>query len=396
MIRPRIENRAVGKAGVAVSQIGALSSTLYSGERFDSNVAAIVPKNPAHLIPLWTFCSSPEFYSEVRRIDQKLSVTNATLLKIPFDLAHWQQVAAEKYPHDLPKPHSSDPTQWLFNGHPKGAENPLQVAVARLLGYRWPRQTGSSFPDCPALEPDGLEPLADADGIVCIPPAGQEQPADQRLRALLAAAFGAEWNGAREGALLGEAGFAGKSLEDWLRNGFAEQHGKLFHQRPFIWHLWDGRKDGFSALVNYHQLDRALLDKLIYTYLGDWITRQEAGVQSGEGGSDARLTAARDLQRRLKLIAEGEPPHDIFVRWKPLAQQPIGWEPDLNDGVRLNIRPFVTAGVLRKDPNVNWKKDRGTDPASAPWFAVFKGERINDHHLTVAEKRAARQIEAPP
>ena len=70
-----------------------------------------------------------------------------------------RQVAAEKYPNGLPKPHSDDPTQWLFNGHPKGSEQPLQVAVARLLGYRWPRQTGSSFPDCPALGSDDLEVL---------------------------------------------------------------------------------------------------------------------------------------------------------------------------------------------------------------------------------------------
>ena len=69
-------------------------------------------------------------------------------------LAYWQKVAAEKYPNGLPKPHSDDPTQWLFNGHPRGSDAPLQVAVARLLGYRWPRQTGSSFPDCPALGPD--------------------------------------------------------------------------------------------------------------------------------------------------------------------------------------------------------------------------------------------------
>ena len=92
------------------------------------------------------------------------------MVKVPFDLAHWQKVAAEKYPHGLPKPFSSDPTQWLFNGHPKGSDQPLHVAVARLLGYQWPRQTGSSFPDCPALGPDGLEKLADDDGIVCINP----------------------------------------------------------------------------------------------------------------------------------------------------------------------------------------------------------------------------------
>ncbi len=384
-------NSAWKKWGVAVSQMRELPVTLYSGEKCDSNAAVICPKDQKHVPAIWAFCSSPDFNMAVRKIDQKVNVTNATIAKIPFDLAHWQKVAAEKYPNGLPKPFSGDPTQWLFNGHPKDSDHPLQVAVARLTGYRWPRQTGSGFPDCPALGPDGLEPFADDDGIVCIPAAGQEQPAEHRLRALLAAAFGAEWSAAKEGELLAQAGYAGKSMEDWLRNGFAEQHGKIFQQRPFIWHLWDGRKDGFSALVNYHKLDRALLDKLIYTYLGDWITRQESGVQSGEGGSDARLTAARDLQRRLKLIAEGEPPFDIFVRWKPLAQQPIGWEPDLNDGVRLNIRPFVEAGVLRKDPNVNWKKDRGADPASAPWFKVFNGDRINDHHLTVAEKRAARQ-----
>jgi hypothetical protein len=51
-----------------------------------------------------------------------------------------------------------------------------------LLGYQWPRQTGSSFLDCPALGPDGLEQLADADGIVCIPLVRGEEPAADRLR----------------------------------------------------------------------------------------------------------------------------------------------------------------------------------------------------------------------
>ncbi len=75
------------------------------------------------------------------------------------------------------------------------------------------------------------------------------------------------------------------------------------------------------------------------------------------------------------------------------------WNPDLNDGVRLNIRPFMTvgdikkkgAGVLRDKPNIKWNKDRGRDVQSAPWYHVFKGDRINDHHLTLAEKRATRE-----
>ncbi|MCG2739618.1 MAG: BREX-1 system adenine-specific DNA-methyltransferase PglX, partial [Syntrophaceae bacterium] len=171
-----------GKKGVVVSQIRMLPVTIYTGEKFDTNCAIVIPKTSSHLPAIWSFCSSPEFYKAVRNIDQKLNVTNATLVKVPFDLAYWQKVSAEKYPNGLPKPHSDDPTQWLFNGHPKGSGQPLQVAVARLLGYRWPRQTGSFFTDCPALGPDGLETFADDDGIVCLNSVKGEEPAAERLR----------------------------------------------------------------------------------------------------------------------------------------------------------------------------------------------------------------------
>ena len=97
---------------------------------------------------------------------------------------------------------------------------------------------------------------------------------------------------------------------------------------------------------------------------------------------------------------------DIFVRWKPLQQQPIGWNPDLNDGVRLNIRPFILvddvkvkdAGVLRnKISGINWNKDRGADVPSAPWYHLGlqyggkEGDRINEHHLSLAQKKSAME-----
>jgi hypothetical protein len=183
---------AWGKIGVGVSLMRELFATLYTGEKFDNNISAIVANDPNLVPAIWTYCTSAEFKEQVRQIDQKLNVTNATLVKVPFDVAHWQKVAAEEYPHGLPKPFSNDPTQWLFSGHPKGADHPLQVAVARLLGYRWPRQTGSNFPDCPALGPDGLEKLADSDGIVCISAIKGEEPGAERLRTLLTAAYGSE------------------------------------------------------------------------------------------------------------------------------------------------------------------------------------------------------------
>jgi hypothetical protein len=386
---------AWGKQGVAIRQTRTLPATRYTGDLYDQSSAAIIPFDERHLPAVWAYCESSQFHDDVRKIDKKKNVTNATLVKVPFDLAHWQKVAAEKYPHGLPKPFSSDPTQWLFNGHPKVSDQPLHVALARLLGYQWPRQTGSSFPDCPALGPDGLEKLADQDGIVCLSATKGEAPAAERLRAVLVEVLGKF----DPSALIASAGSkSGKSetLEEWLRDEFFEQHCALFQHRPFIWHIWDGHKSGFSALVNYHQLTHANLEKLTYAYLGDWIRRQQTAVDAGEAGSDARLQAAKQLQARLKLILEGEPPYDLFVRWKPLSKQAIGWYPDVNDGVRMNIRPFATADILRKRVKITWEKDRGKEPArdksEYPWFwngSGFSGDRVNDVHLTKQQKEKA-------
>ena len=238
-LRARLKNihergaEAWGKQGVAVSLMGKLPASLYDGSIFDTNCAAVVPKDSENLPALWSFLSDENYWNTVRRIDQSIKVTNATLLKVPFDLDYWQKIAAEKYPHGLPKPYSSDTTQWLFNGHPTDADQPLHVAVARLLGYQWPRQTGSSFPDCPALGPDGLETLADEDGIVCLASVRGEASAVERLRKLLVSALGDKWSTTKERELLlatavdNNAKKPEPDLESWLRNSFFSEHCKL-------------------------------------------------------------------------------------------------------------------------------------------------------------------------
>jgi hypothetical protein len=262
---------------------------------------------------------------------------------------------------------------------------------------------------------DDLLPFVDKDGIVCIPPVRGEASAADRLLNLLAKAYGRDWSTDVLTALLKDAGFAGKTLETWLRDGFFAQHCDLFHQRPFLWQVWDGLRDGFSALVNYHKLDRKNLETFIYTYLGAWIKRQKDDIAAGVDGAQERLDAAEALKKRLELILEGEEPHDIFVRWKSIEKQPIGWEPDLNDGVRVNIRPFLSvpdvrakgAGILREKPNIKWDKDRGKEPKHPirdfPWFwnwdgtadfaggEEFTGDRFNDCHYTLDYRRRARQ-----
>ncbi|MFB3916142.1 MAG: Eco57I restriction-modification methylase domain-containing protein [Terriglobales bacterium] len=410
---------AWGKLGVAISQMSNLPCAIYLGEPFDSNMAALVPRKPEYLRPLVAFCFSEEFAKEVRKIDQSLKPTNSSFEKIPFELARWDAVAQRA--GSLPTPFSDDPTQWVFKGNIDGSTAPLQVAVARLVGYRWPRQTGSSFIDCPAVGPDGLEKHASSDGIVCLSPLpGLQASAGDRLRALLADAYGKRWSAAKLAELISDA----ESLEVWLRDHFFEEHCQIFDQRPFVWHLWDGRKDGFHALVSYHTLaaangeGRATLEKLIYTYLGRWIERQTDEVRVGKEGADARFTAATQLKAELEKILKGEKPYDIFVRWKPLHEQPIGWEPDINDGVRMNIRPWLTAKVyqpsrrdgciLRVTPKIPYGKDRGNEPHRAkeefPWFWTwdeqsedfmggdkFDGARWNDLHYSLDKKKEARE-----
>jgi hypothetical protein len=114
-----------------------------------------------------------------------------------------------------------------------------------------------------------------------------------------------------------------------------------------------------------------------------------------------------------------------------LHQQAIGWDPDINDGVRLTIRPFLSAqlrkggktgaGILRAKPGtIKWAKDRGKEPMRSkeefPWFVwgwdendhavatdfgapspgaptaagSFDGNRWNDLHYSRAAKEAAR------
>jgi hypothetical protein len=419
------------RRGIAVGQMSGLTTSLYSGDLYDENTAVIVPKNVEHLLAIFAYCRSDEYRAQVRKIDaSSLKIPNLTMLKVPFDLQRWQEVSSAEFPSGLALPDTNDPTQWLFSGRSRDAQNPLQVAVARLVGYRWPRQTGSSFMDCPAVtEPDEVERsgLVDPDGIVPLPALTGEADAATRLRELIRAVWGPDYNEGTIRELLAAEEAEATDLGIWLADEFFGGHCRLFHQTPFIWHVWDGVRGGFSALVNYHRLcegngaGRRLLEKLRDSYLGEWIAAQRRALAASDAGAEDRLIAAEHLRGELTKIIDGEPPYDIFVRWKPLYRQPIGWEPDTDDGVRLNIRPFLTAKpktsgrrdgcILRVTPRVKKHAgaDRGAEPHREkddfPWFWANdddvaeidfaggtepKGRRYNDFHYTRAFKQRAR------
>ena len=411
---------AWGRPAVFVSRTH-LNACLTNGFKHAQNGVAIVPTEIENLLPVLLFCRSKVYKKEIVRLNQKLIKPTGVMDKTPFDLAHWKSLASKHFPDGVPDPRTSDPTQIYFSGNLPDASSTLQVAVARLVGYRWPRQTGFNLAGGGRENTEGLEEYEASDGIVCLPATRGQPPGADRLIMLLREAYGSEWSAAKLEFLLAQSGFAGSTLSDWLQNDFFMQHCTTFKHRPFVWHIWDGRHDGFNALINYHRLaapggeGRRTLEALIFVHLGDWIDRQRRDQREGIEGADARVAAAEQLKLNLEMILDGEPPYDIFTRWKPLSNQPIRWDPDIEDGVRVNIRPFMASpndntgasNLLRFRPKINWKKSKGKETAAQkedyPWFydwdeisvdwkggSVLTGERHNDCHFSVSEKQSAK------
>ena len=238
-----------GRKGVVVSLMGDLPCSVYLGYPFNQNTGVLMPNSQEDVPALWAFAESGELSRAVRAIDQSLKVTNGTVAKVPFDAEHWRGVASKKYPGGLPRAQSHDPTQWLFHGHPQPSMDPLQAAVARLAGYRWPAETDTAMELADEARAwiarcDQLTEHTDDDGIVCLPSVRGEAPAHDRLLRLLIATWETvqpgSWKPAVLDKLLADADCAGKGLDVWLREKFFEQHAKRFQHRPFMWHVWDG------------------------------------------------------------------------------------------------------------------------------------------------------------
>ncbi len=149
-----------------------------------------------------------------------------------------------------------------------------------------------------------------------------------------------------------------RSLAEWLENAFFEYHNSLYKNRPIFWHIASSQGTtsfAFGALIHYHKFDRARMAKLRSQYLREAIEtfRREAARADRDGRTDdrielqARLEEVQELDRRLQQVQEGNGDFGIKIPWKTPEEHPVGWDPDLDDGVKVNIEPLQKAGVLR-------------------------------------------------
>ena len=218
-----------------------------------------------------------------------------------------------------------------------------------MLGYRWPEQDAYEADHGPILDAD----LVDADGIIPLVPCGDEPVAEERVRTRLVRQLGDD---GADAFLADLKRYTKRDLADWIRRDFFKAHTKRFKNRPIAWHL-RSPEGAFEAIVLYHRLSRDTLAKLRVTYAGDRLARLRADQQRAKDANDSRTVtdlqvAIEDVEAfrtTLAAIEQGtELKHRIRCRWKDETDTGRSgpYAPDIDDGVKVNIRPFQESGLL--------------------------------------------------
>ena len=218
---------------------------------------------------------------------------------------------------------------------------------------------------------------SDEDGIVPFAPLSGETSLLDRVHQELAALFPEqdvnlveiEIANELKGKVKGYKPAAG--IGEWLESVYCEYHAGLYKKRPIVWHIASSQGSAsfaFGVLCHYHRFDANRMAKLRSSYLRDAIEtfRREAALADREGRAEdrielqARLEEAQALDRKLQAVQEGhrEGPEGgdrdcrILTPWKSADERPTGWDPDIDDGVKVNIAPLQKAGVLRSAKGV--------------------------------------------
>jgi hypothetical protein len=171
-----------------------------------------------------------------------------------------------------------------------------------------------------------------------------------------------------------------KSLRDFFRKagkgGFWQEHvfrySKSRRKAPIYWLLQSSSRN-YALWLYYHRLDKDLLFKALVNYVEPKIrletdrlkTLRSDKTAAGDSGKDAKRLA-KDLERNEDFLSELRDFEDKLRRAANLHL-----EPDLNDGVVLNIAPLHELVPWKKQraTGKNFSKGSTTGPPSASSFA---------------------------
>ena len=201
----------------------------------------------------------------------------------------------------------------------------------------------------------------DEDGIVPLVKCSNGPMLEERVLAELGKIVGVDRLHELEGEIASELrkrvpGYKrADSISDWLTNIYFEYHVRLYKSRPIYWQLASSLQadPAFCAVVHYQRFGTDTLRKLRGSYVRGCAERFEREL--GQARQDSRADDAVDLQQKVeevrtfdkKLQALEEGGFPIHAPWKEAGRRPKGWDPDIDDGVKVNVLPFQIAGLLR-------------------------------------------------
>jgi len=255
------------------------------------------------------------------------------------------------------------------------AQNVISFALGTCFG-RW---QVSPFADVPMKPTPCFDPLpvyAEAElknGTVSEPVNGivvdDAAHTDDIVRHLRGV-FERVWKGRADAIEKEACGILGvKELRDYFRkpgkSGFWDDHisrySKSRRKAPIYWLLQSSKKN-YALWLYYHSLDKDLLFKALVNYVEPKIRLEASRLETLR----SQMIAAGETSKEAKRIAkEVERQEDLFFELRDFEDKlrraaNLHLEPDLNDGVVMNIAPLWEL--------VPWKE------AKSYWDELLKGE----------------------
>jgi hypothetical protein len=274
---------------------------------------------------------------------------------------------------------------------PVTVQDLISVRILRMLGHQWPRQIERKerLPDWG--EDSGIIPITEGTG---------QEALIARVRKGIAADFGSDRVSVIEREF---EEILGVSLETWVARDFFRNHISQYRKRPIAWHLQSisesvnaskgkgakrrtraERAPSFSCLIYYHRLDDQLLGAVRTQRVRPMRLRMETELNQLEHLNSRtpeqeerraelllRIEELKDFETKLEVVEtdgfeskelSGIAGKETLDKWTSpdgkrnhprdgdafLAQEKR-YDPDINDGVRVNIAPLQKSGLLAAD-----------------------------------------------
>lgn len=149
----------------------------------------------------------------------------------------------------------------------------------------------------------------------------------------------------------------GKDLRKYFLTDFYRDHLQTYKKRPIYW-MFQSPKKGFSALVYLHRYTKDTPNRLLSSYLRDFLHKLRAHLEHLDHLMASESTPAREVTKARKENEQYKKTLRECEDWErdvllPLAQKRI--ELDLDDGVKVNYLKLGEA--LATIPGLAAKED---------------------------------------